>query len=95
MRKDRNRIRKMNPEIVINNFSDFEKLVELSKNRFVQKGEEADWEDERRVEAFRQVIKLAGKSYSVRMISVKIGDEIAGVGAPEGTSGVAGEAIVI
>lgn len=79
LRKDRNKIKRLNPEIIINNFSDFETLVELSKRRFAQKGEKTDWEDERRVETFRQVIKLSGKSYFVRMISVKIGEKIAGV----------------
>jgi hypothetical protein len=79
LRKDRNRILKQNPKIIINNFSDFEHLVKLSKKRFKKKGESADWEDSRREETFRQVIKLAGKSYNVRMITVKIGDRVAGV----------------
>jgi CelD/BcsL family acetyltransferase involved in cellulose biosynthesis len=79
LRKDRNKIRRLNPKIIINNFSDFDNLVKLSKKRFEEKGEKTDWEDERRVEAFRQVIKLSGKSYSTRMISVKIDEKIAGV----------------
>lgn len=79
LRKDRNKIRRLNPEIIINNFSNFNTLVELSKKRFAQKGEKTDWEDERRVETFRQVIKLAGKSYQARMISVEIGEKTAGV----------------
>ncbi|PIS17495.1 MAG: hypothetical protein COT59_00365 [Candidatus Nealsonbacteria bacterium CG09_land_8_20_14_0_10_42_14] len=79
LRKDRRRIEKQNPQIIINNFSDIENLIELAKNRFSQKGEEADWEDPRRIETFRQVIKLAGKSYQVRMMTVKIGEKIAGV----------------
>lgn len=79
LRKDRNRILKQNPRIIINNFSDFEHLVRLSKKRFEEKGEKTDWEDPRRVETFRQVIKLAGISYQVRMITVLVGNQIAGV----------------
>jgi len=79
LRKDRNRILKQNPEIIFDHFSDFEKLVELAKKRFREKGEMADWEDERRVETFRKVIELAGKSYKVRVITVKINGKYAGV----------------
>ncbi|MBC7073851.1 hypothetical protein H5T58_00440 [Candidatus Parcubacteria bacterium] len=79
LRKDRNRILKQNPEILIDNFSDFEKLVELAKERFAKKGEIADWEDEKRVKTFKEVINLSGKSYKARMISVKINGKYAGV----------------
>lgn len=79
LRKDKRRIERQNPKIVIDNFSDFEHLVRLSKERFKQKGEKTDWEDPRRVETFRQVIKLSGKSYQVRMISIKMGEKTAGV----------------
>jgi hypothetical protein len=79
LRKDRRKIERQNPKIIINNFSDFENLVHLSKERFEQKGQKTDWEDPKRVEAFRQVIKLAGRSYEIRMISVLIGNQIAGV----------------
>ena len=78
LRKDRNRILKQDPKIVINDFSDFEYLVRLSKERFRQKGETTDWEDPRRVETFRQVIKLDRKSYKVRTISVWIKNQVAG-----------------
>lgn len=73
LRKDRNKVVRLNPEIIIDNFSDYDDLVELSRKRFEEKGEDTDWEDPRRVETFRQVIKLTGKSYKARMISVKIG----------------------
>jgi len=79
LRRARRRIERQNPRIVINNFSHFEHLVRLSKERFEQKSEKTDWEDPRKIEAFRQVIKLAGKSYKIRMISIMIGNEIAGV----------------
>lgn len=79
LRKDRNRILRQNPEIIINNFADFEKLITLAKKRFSQKGEETDWEDKRRIETFREVIKLGGKSYQPRMITIKIGGKVAGV----------------
>ena len=79
LRRNKRRIEKQNPRMVINDFSNFEYLVRLSKERFQQKREETDWEDLRRVEAFRKVIGLAGKSYKIRMISVLIGKQIAGV----------------
>lgn len=79
LRKDRNRILRQNPEIVINNFSDFRFLVELSKKRFVEKREKTDWEDPKRIKAFEEVIKLGGKSYQIRMITIKINQKIAGV----------------
>jgi len=79
LRKDRNRILRQNPEIVIDNFSDLDILIELAKKRFKEKGDIADWEDERRVETFKNVIKFSGKSYKVKMIKVKIGEMTAGV----------------
>jgi CelD/BcsL family acetyltransferase involved in cellulose biosynthesis len=79
LRKDRNRILKQNPQIVIDNFSDLDILIELAKKRFKEKGERADWEDPRRVETFKNVIRFSGKSYKVRMIKVKIDGKDAGV----------------
>lgn len=79
LRKDRNRILRQNPEIIINNFADFEKLIALSKKRFAKKGEKTDWEDPKRIETFREVIKLGGKSYQPRMITIKIKGKVAGV----------------
>ncbi|MFH1820728.1 MAG: GNAT family N-acetyltransferase [Candidatus Nealsonbacteria bacterium] len=79
LRKDYRRIERQNPKITINNFADLEKLIELAKKRFFQKGEEADWLDQRRVETFKQVMNLAGKSYQIRMITVKINGKTAGV----------------
>jgi len=79
LRKDYRRIGRQNPQIIINKFSDLAHLITLAKKRFSEKGEEADWEDPRRIETFQQVIKLAGKSYQIRMMTVKIGEKIAGV----------------
>ena len=79
LKKDRRKIQDQNPQIIINNFADFDQLVALSKKRLAQKGDKADWEDPRRIETFRQVIKLSGHSYQARMISIKIDDRIAGV----------------
>ncbi len=79
LRKDRNRILKQNPKIIFDNFSDLDVLIDLAKKRFEEKGEKADWEDPKRVETFRQVINLAGKSYKVRMIKIEIGGKPAGV----------------
>lgn len=79
LKKDRNRILKQNPQIIMDNFSDFDQMTVLARKRFSEKGELADWEDPRRIETFRQVINLSGASYKVRMITIKIGDKIAGV----------------
>jgi len=79
LRKDRNRILKQKPEIIINNFADFDYLVKISKKRFEERGMKTDWEDPRRIKTFEEVIKLGGKSYQTRMITVKINEEIAGV----------------
>jgi CelD/BcsL family acetyltransferase involved in cellulose biosynthesis len=79
LRKDRNKILRQNPEIVIDNFSDLDILIELAKKRFREKGENADWEDPRRVETFKNVIKFSGRSYKVRMLKVKINGRDAGV----------------
>ena len=79
MRKDRNRIEKMRPKIEINKFSDLKHLIKLSEERFAKKGEDTDWEDPRRVRAFKNVIRLSGKSYQARMISIRVGKKVAGV----------------
>jgi len=74
-------IEALHPEIIVNHFSDFDYLVQLSLDRFHQKGEDADWEDPRRVETFREVIRRGqkGNEYQVRMLTVKIGGRVAGV----------------
>lgn len=79
LRRNRRGIQRQNPEIIVNDFSHLDSLVRLSKERFERKSEKTVWEDPRRIEAFRHVIKLAGKSYKIRMISVVIDNEIAGV----------------
>jgi len=79
MRKDRRRIERQTPEIIIDNFADFDSLVEISKKRITEKNKVPDWHDPRRIETFRQVINLGGKSYKTRMITVKINGKIAGV----------------
>lgn len=78
LRKDRRRIERQNPEIVINDFSDFKNLVDICKKRFAEKGETTDW-DKQRIMAFEEVLRLGNKSYETRMVTVKIGDKIAGV----------------
>jgi len=79
LRRNRKRIEAQNPRVVIDNFPDFEHLVRLSKERFKQKSEETDWKDTRRIEAFRQVIRLAGESFKTRMITVLVDRKVAGV----------------
>lgn len=81
LKRDRRIIEAKNPKLIFDHFGDFDALVALSKERFQEKGEDVDWEDPRRVEAFRQVINLgkAKKSFKLRMITVRIGEKIAGV----------------
>jgi len=79
LRKDRNRVEKLSPTIDFNKFKDLKHLIKLSEKRFAEKGEDTDWEDPRRVLAFKNVIKLSGKSYDARMISIRVGKKIAGV----------------
>lgn len=81
LKRDKRIIESQNPQIIYDHFSDLDTLVALSKKRFYEKGEDTDWDDLRRVETFRQVINLGKekKSYSLRMITVKIGQKIAGV----------------
>ena len=80
-KRDRRIIEAQKPQIIFDNFTDFDSLVSLSVKRFKGKGEDADWEDPRRVETFRQVIKLAqtNGNYKVRLVTVKIGNKIAAV----------------
>jgi len=77
LRKDRRKIERRNPKVIINRFSDLKTLIKISEKRF--KGD-TDWEDQRRTETFKHIIKLGDdKSYKARMITVKIGTRIAGV----------------
>lgn len=81
LRRDRKIIESQKPEIIFNNYSHLDELVRLSKKRFYEKDEDTDWDDPRRVETFRQVVKLGQeeKSYQIRMLTIKIGSQIAGV----------------
>ncbi|OGK20573.1 hypothetical protein A3C23_05250 [Candidatus Roizmanbacteria bacterium RIFCSPHIGHO2_02_FULL_37_13b] len=79
LKRDVKHIESQFPQIVINNFSDFDKLVDLNIKRFEQKGEDTDWEDPRRIATFRHVLRLGllKKSFHIRMVSVYIKDHIA------------------
>lgn len=81
LRRDYKRISDLKPEIIFNNFSDLSELIRLSKQRFLDKGEKTDWEDPRRIEAFKKIVKIGQKkiSYEVRMITVKINNKLAAV----------------
>lgn len=81
LKRDRQTISLQRPQILVNNFSDFDHLVALSKARFKQKGESTDWEDCRRVQAFKNVIKLGQKkrSFKTRMLTVLINNQVAAV----------------
>lgn len=81
LKRDRRIIESQKPKIIFDRFTDYDNLVKLSIKRFTEKGEDTDWEDPRRVETFRQVIKWGQKkrSYQVRMLTVMIGREMAAV----------------
>jgi len=76
LKRDYRIIESLRPEIEINNYSSLEELFKLSINRFAEKGEHSDFIDDRRKEAFRQIIKQA-KSYQVRIIKTKINHQTA------------------
>jgi len=78
LRKDRRRIERQNPQIIIDNFSDFQELVRLTKKRFEEKGEKSNLVPER-IKVFEEAIKLSGKSYKARMITIKINGQTAAV----------------
>lgn len=80
-RRDWKIIDNLKPEIHINKVFNLDQLIELSKRRFKEKGEETDWEDMRRIDAFRQVVSLGQKniSYSTRTITVTINNQVAAV----------------
>ncbi|MBN1331331.1 GNAT family N-acetyltransferase [Candidatus Dojkabacteria bacterium] len=81
MKRDRRVIESRNPVVVRDRFEDLDHLIRLSKARLKEKGQLADWEDPRQIEAFRNVVEL-GKihdSYDIRMLSVEIDGEIMGV----------------
>lgn len=88
LKKDRKKIERQNPEIIIDNFNDLDNLISLSLERFKQKesngyrDEEEDdlgWKDEKRIQSFRNMIKLSGNTYQARMLTVKINGRVAGV----------------
>ncbi|MCX6789715.1 MAG: GNAT family N-acetyltransferase [Candidatus Gribaldobacteria bacterium] len=88
IKKDLFLIEKQNPEIILDNFNDFDALVALSKQRFINEKEDKNdpWydpalKDIRRVEALRNIIKyqMPQQNYQVKMITVKINQKIAGV----------------
>lgn len=88
LKKDRKKVESKNPEIIINNFSDFDYLTSLCCERFNQKvsngykdpyGEKAIWHDVRYKQTFQKIIENSGRDYEARMITVKINNKIVGV----------------
>lgn len=87
LKKDKKRIENQNPQIVINDFSDLDWLIEQSRGRFDEKAqapgyhdddEDTGWHDERRVNSFKELVKLSGGEFTLRMLSVKINGKTAG-----------------
>jgi len=79
LKRDKRIIDALEPTVTLNDFSSFDALVALSKKRFAEKQEETDWEDKRRIDAFKEVIALGltEKSYKVRMVTVRVGNTLA------------------
>ncbi|MCK9186402.1 GNAT family N-acetyltransferase [Candidatus Gracilibacteria bacterium] len=77
LRRDKKRVEALGPEIVFDNFDDFNKLVEFNSERF----EDSPFRDERMVKIFLEIIEKgkSGGIYKARMISVKVNGEIVGV----------------
>lgn len=81
LRRDKRIIEAQKPKVIFDRFTDFDHLIKLSIERFEQKGEDTDWEDERRINTFKNVIKFGqkGNSYKIRMLTVVIKKRIAAV----------------
>jgi len=78
LKRDFRLINEQNPQIIINRFSDIEKMFMLSIKRFKQKGDESDFIDPQRRETFRQIIKQA-KTYQPRLLTYQVNNQIAGI----------------
>jgi len=85
IKKDLLLIEKQNPEIIFDNFQDFQYLIEFNKSRFKNEVVQNDpwryvgWRDKREVEAFLNIIQSKQKEFQPRMITVRINKKIAGV----------------
>jgi hypothetical protein len=88
LKKERKKIEAKKPEIIIDNFSDFDNLMSLCCERFDQKishgykdpyDEGPIWQDSRYADTFRGIIDNTSKDYQMRMITVKIGGRVVGV----------------
>lgn len=75
LKRDLRIITTQKPTIIINNINDLEIFFQLTNQRF-QKG--ADCQDKRRKLVYQELFKHA-KNYQTRLITVKIGDQVASV----------------
>lgn len=83
LKRDKRKILEFSPKILIDGGSNLEEMFELSIDRFRIKypddpSEQSAFEDERRKEVFREIVKNAG-DYQVRLISTIIDDKIEAV----------------
>lgn len=79
LKRDRKHIMAHNPKIVINEFSDYDEMIEICKKRFVQKGQIADFqEDPATVSIFKNIIANGSGVYEPKMVSVFMHGELAG-----------------
>ncbi|MEK7172370.1 MAG: GNAT family N-acetyltransferase [Patescibacteria group bacterium] len=85
IKKNLQLIEERKPEVIFNNFSDFERLVFFAKERF--KKDEIDenspwdndcWKNPAQTKVFYDIMKHSGDHYQTRMITVKIDGEMAG-----------------
>ena len=79
-RKDKRRIERQNPKIIINNFSNLKEMNRITKKRFKGKNQKADWEEDSRIaRSFENIVKMKKGPYQLRMITVKIKNKVASV----------------
>jgi len=79
LRRDVKRISKLNPKVYTDRFEDYDKMVEIAKKRFSQKGELTDWEEEpSSIGTFRDIISYNKDAFKPKIISVEIDGKLAG-----------------
>jgi hypothetical protein len=82
LKRDYRLISELSPEIIIDEYNDFDILRKLSTRRFKQFGNNfSAWACPNRVKTFKAIIDIGRSctSFSTRMITVKIGGVVAGV----------------
>ncbi len=81
LRRDKRKFDQLQTKIKVNQLNDFNLMIDLIKKRFNKRGEDCDWNDIRRVNTFKHVLRFGQqeKYFSNRMISLLINNEIVAV----------------